>query len=511
MSVLITSFFTIFIPYLMDLKINSVDKCVKLICCSVLCIIFWGKFLQQPLSDMPAMVFMACFLYCLKKIVVSDKINIAIIYGLLGGFSCYAAYNTRTVYSTGCIISIIWFVWFSYKNKKILQIVKTIPFILVGFFIAAFPQMLLNQHWMGEFTPRVFVELYFDDNLNLKTQQVLWGISSARYETYVGNLVDYITNGVNFGDVVGMEIAYREQLDPNTFTYFTWIKLVFKYPLDFIGIYTRHLFSYLTFFYREPFIQNLFVPKGFLITISILIWIIGGVGVYSNVRLLDKKTIIKKVFYFSGALSGLLLPAMLIIFGAPEIRFFIAVHMIWYITICCFVDWKKTIQYIKERFISVIIVSISVFFVWSTIVGNILSYNDYTGRTMIIEDASRTHGVIQSLVQEDEIILNSDVKNQSKYTGIDVNLKPNSCYRISFDVDDESDIPENLEFVMSSNEETSSWEMRYPFEISKTEKHYEYIVSSGESAGNASLDVIYSTRDTAVLKNFSIDEVYIIR
>ena len=80
----------------------------------------------------------------------------------------------------------------------------------------------------------------------------------------------------------------------------------------------------------------------------------------------------------------LIIPALLQLFGAPEVRFFISVHMLLYVYTFGIADYKGVRRYVHGRWIQVLIAAVFVFVLWITVFGMTLS--DNSERVFLIND-----------------------------------------------------------------------------------------------------------------------------
>lgn len=67
------------------------------------------------------------------------------------------------------------------------------------------------------------------------------------------------------------------------------------------------------------------------------------------------------------------LPALMAMFGALEVRFFLIIYLITYAYIFLKLDYKKMSEYIKLHYLQVIIIVIAVGFVWCMAANHLLS------------------------------------------------------------------------------------------------------------------------------------------
>lgn len=106
MSLIMAVTLGISIPYLFQFRIDTYKMMLRLILCTVLVLYFWGDFLQYPLSDFPAVVFLiggAALLRCALRLERWGRYVV----GFLSGMCLYASYNTRAVFLFGGLFVVI--------------------------------------------------------------------------------------------------------------------------------------------------------------------------------------------------------------------------------------------------------------------------------------------------------------------------------------------------------------------------------------------------------------------
>lgn len=161
------------LPYIFNIKITSLGLLMKLLLCSFLVLYFWGEALQYTLSDAPAMYFMLWSLALLKYILLenadTDKWKMYLA-GFAAGISLYAAYNTRVAHLYGIVIAGVLLIFWNRKRLK--DIFQFLPFILAGCILLAMPQILINYHYIENFTPRVLTEAFSGYQKTLQATQV---------------------------------------------------------------------------------------------------------------------------------------------------------------------------------------------------------------------------------------------------------------------------------------------------------------------------------------------------
>ncbi len=311
-------FFSIIFKYLLeifDFKCSIKKTLISGGICGGSFFLFFRGLLIYTLSDFYALTISLVGLIMLYKMLTYEqdrwrKVIEAFVFGLC----LYGAYNIRTIYLfsmiAGVLILLIWNIY----ERNWLQLIITMPVCLLGIFVCSIPQILLNNHLHKNYSMAVPTE-------GLMLYQLQWGISSGRYATYIGDKTIYTEAGMFFVDKIGQTILEKENI-VELASYGDFFKLVFKYPLDFIGIYTRHFLNMLYPFYPNQYIQSIENDKTLLLLIFYTILFI---AVFYFIFLIKTKS--SRWIW----MILTLLPSVCILPGAVEIRFFIALHLIIYI------------------------------------------------------------------------------------------------------------------------------------------------------------------------------------
>ena len=487
------------LPYIFNVKINSVGSLLKLILCSLLVLYFWGDHLQYPLSDAPAMAFMlwslALLKYTLAENASIDKWKKYLVC-FAAGICLYAAYNIRVAHLYGIVIACVLVIFWNRKRLK--DIFQLVPFILAGCILLALPQMLINYHYTEKFTPRVLTEAYTNYERTLQATQVYWGLTLPRYEGVVGNVANHVPGGVRYIDSAGSQIVAKENITADNFTYGTFFKLVAEYPLDMCGIYTRQLVNLLTPVYSENYIHDLFEAKGLRISFAIILWLIAAVyAIWFNKGITLKRT-------DSLLLLAASIPCLLQLFGASEIRFFITIHFLLYFFIAFCVNWSKLWQFIKANHIKVLIPCVVIFFAWTTIIADTLQACTY--EKQLISASAETYTVQQVIYSAEEI----NVPNSEREIGVQIldfptsQLADNTLYQIAFDLD----INKNSQYIYFDIV-GSDYGIQFSFHnlLKKGSRHYSWVINSGSLPEDAVLRLVYATEQEYTIENFELSVV----
>lgn len=356
---------TLALPYFFDVEHDKKRLFIGQAVLLVLILYFWGDLIQKPGSDWIAACFFIYAVAFLKKMFLEEKKWLSCIYGLIVGACMYAAYNTRVVYMYAIIIAL--FCMLVYEGKRKFTGIVAYVGIFLGMLIIAFPQMTINHKYTGEWSPFVNTDQAYNYQVDLESKQLYWGLYLPRYETYDGDYELYPEAGVHFEDKVGLELIEREGLDSDHISFKTILYLFVKYPGDVIGLYMRHMASVMVPMWYKNCIIDMYTSKLIRITLAIWIWIIAAVAFLENYKF-EKKDIMKYVLTISMIITSLMQCA-----GAIEIRFMIMCFMLLYYYITCMVDYKALWESLKGRRIKILLVGLVVYFLWLTVLGDILT------------------------------------------------------------------------------------------------------------------------------------------
>lgn len=471
------------IPYLFHFKIDTGTMVLRLLACVTLILVIWGDFLQYPLSDFPATAFLISGAALLRYSLEHERWR-RYISGLASGACLYAAHNTRTILLYGAAVLFIgmYAVYWEKEGRKLILLAVS---IILGFFLLGTPQMMINKQYTGQYSPWVPTESYGNYEFSLQEQQLLWGLTYSRYETYVGNPIDYPLAGVRYADTIGEELVAREGISIENFSYQTILSLFLKYPLDLCGIYARHLVNLLTPIYTKVYINELFDSKLLLIFLSIVMWLAASLhGIFIN-RNIKKDVIV--------IIAGFCLPAILQMFGAPELRFFLPVHLLLYCYLCFGIDWKELWGLVRQYPVRVLFPCVVIFFAWSTILSNTLQSCQY--QLQLISDTPKTYSVENILYSADRI----ELSNLDQPVAVEViplepgALQSNTLYQISFGLECRDEEPEVLYFDLYGTD-YDSLAQDFTFTIKKGRHTYTAICNSGTIPEDAVIRLIYAAQ-----------------
>ena len=370
------------LPTVFGRRISTIGQWARLLICLVFVLIYWGDFISYPLSDMAAFGFMCCA--CALQRYALECQNMAllkkVLTEMLVGFFFYAAYNTRISYLYSILVAIIVFGICVFKKKQKETITLALA-IIIGATIIALPQMAINNKYTHKFTPRVITEQYNGYERGLELSQIYWGISQSRYETCLADESEYPSAKINFCDPIGKEILERENISEDDFNVKTYIKLIFKYPLDFCGIYARHIISVLTPTFQDVYIRDVSINKGWFSSIAIMMWVV-AIGLMID-AVKNRNGLKSLTTYICFAIA---IASAAQCLGSVEIRFIVGIYMMMYYYLFCVADYNVIARCVRDKRIDILLVCVMIFVLWITVWGSTLAQNEMY--TMLIHDAT---------------------------------------------------------------------------------------------------------------------------
>lgn len=316
-----------------------------------------------PLSDLPALSLMVsasiCALSSACTTVVLKRYALLVLTGLLA----YGAYNSRSIYlfPAGLLaigLSLIVY----YKNDVRTKIFATLAFFM-GAALASIPQVAINFKNENSFSPLVITTSLY--NRSLFANQLLWGITLQRYETSI----DKTSPGpeVFYIDKAGEQLFSANNIGAETFELRTYFRLLLNNPLDFVGIYGRHIINGLDL--RDGEVYTLSSPgnRDALALFNFLILFSGLLIITITIATKRPKTEQKIKSFFWGLV--LLLPVIAVVPGAIETRFFLALHLAAYCALAFSSDPDTIKNLLHKHWVLVsvaLVISATLFFSIST-------------------------------------------------------------------------------------------------------------------------------------------------
>ncbi len=370
-SIIYGLFFSIIIPGLFQMKKVTGRVFIGVII-SLLMIFYFIEDIPYPLTDTASFVTFSSAVFFGLRAWESKDIKWIATFGFLTGFLLYLAYNIRILNLYGMALLMIYYVAsvaVKLRTKVGPSFVKCrcwfVLALLLGAFIAAVPQMLINHHYRGTYTPRVLYEELQNYEGTQELMELQSGVERYKYDTYIGTNLEYPYSGIAYQDAAGEYLLKKVQ---GEFSVGKMLTMFIHYPMDMIGVYGRNLFSLMTITTGD-YITNFHENQNLRFLMVVIMWIMTAIVVFVSWPHLFE-TLIRR-FY----IVGMLIPAVLEISDAPEIRFFYPVYFCIFAVLCYAGNLSKTFKFIKEHFFYVFVAGSFVLVLWSGVYGNVLMEN----------------------------------------------------------------------------------------------------------------------------------------
>lgn len=299
--------------------------------------VFFPGLLFYPLTDLPAFVLALGGLYCVYRAaaMVDGRAWPVFAHVLLAGGLAYAAYNTRTIYMFA-IPAVLLLVLVAFRRRRATLLAAA----LGGMALVGLPQAVFNGNAGTGYSPAVSFPV---GKNSLFVAQLLAGVTVQRYETsrHSGGLAYLDPAGIRIIERVRDRLpvyTFPEYLngtsDPNRVVRFAdYFSMVAEFPLDFVGIYTRHVVSGLDARDGEVYLERSTAGRqrrslyNFCLLAAACLTLLGPAAGAAQ-RAASPAG--RPARYWPLGLAVMLLPVAAIIPGAIETRFFLPLHLLAY-------------------------------------------------------------------------------------------------------------------------------------------------------------------------------------
>ncbi len=243
---------------------------------SALVIFFWNGFLYYPLSDFVAVLLVATGVYLFLRF--RSHWWPAILVGMGWGGTALV----RPIYEITLLPLLLWAVdyyrWEMHLQKR--QILVRLLALVLGMGLVFGPQTAINLVHFNILSP--FVQTQMKYGREMYALDLAWGIVIQKYEGNIGS--NYPGAGAYFLDRQGISVLVRSGLASQDYaenplslvarpsSLGEYFGLVLRYPLDFLGIYMRHLFNGLDLVYDTEYVPDLYQRSLMLSFANYSIW-----------------------------------------------------------------------------------------------------------------------------------------------------------------------------------------------------------------------------------------------
>jgi hypothetical protein len=313
-----------------------------------------------PLSDLPAFLLLIGSIGALLNAKTATSRTTAAALAVLGGMLAAGAYNTRTIYLFPllCIFCAIPLYFFSAQPTKN-RFLGILAFVS-GLLLVSLPQSFINQSRHETWSPAVISQ---KTERSLFALQLMWGITIQRYETTIDPTSPSPSR--YFMDKAGEKLFTSESLERDEVTVANYISLVARRPLDFLGIYGRHLVNGLDLRDGEVYVKNsnwvhnkIAALNFFVLTLGFLSALVRYDGWKSKEQPSSATAAMSRAHadtIWPLCAFLLLLPVAAILPGAIETRFFLPLHVLLYCTIAFNASATEITLYMKKHWIPVLL------------------------------------------------------------------------------------------------------------------------------------------------------------
>lgn len=349
-----------FIEELFQKKIPVIARILPMI----LTICFWNGLVKFLLSDLPAVITVTWGLLFLTKITEKKRFYQNFIAALLSGALLWFSYYIRS----GCkpIILLAVLVILLYKLKK--QRWKKFFLILamcIGVVITAVPQIIINISFNDEASYEVPIFL----NSNIVSNEYYGGFQVLRYETNASGI--HPEEVMASFDPVIEYIMAAEDIVKEDATLLTVLKLMAKYPLEFLGLYMAKLANFIDPRYGNViYIKDLNIRQYHIRILNYLLWFFSALGIgiqwgsgaqegEEAMQWKNAKQFMKKYFLY---VFAFLVPALIHLAGTHvEARYFYPGYVFMYTYFSMLCPWKEIGLFLKKRCFTVLVVGLALF------------------------------------------------------------------------------------------------------------------------------------------------------
>lgn len=325
-------FIIIVLPLLIKEIFRKEIKLYMVIAFYSMIMFFWHGLVIFPLSDLWVIYFLCSALLLIKI----QKFGLAgkIIAGVSLGLAC----NVRPIYL--CILPLVLIYPFTLKTGINRQIIN-VAALIVGVFLAWVPQIMINKTHFDTYSPLLQTHIQYKGGLYLT--QLNYGFTIERFETNMSN--PPIDQAVKFYNKRALSIIEKENLlkEKPFENYGSVFTLFAKYPIDFISIYSSHIFNGLDNRYPEIYIFDFYTNRWILyfLNFTVIFTALFLLSInYKNVFTSWENILLLSIFA---------LPAAMVIPTQLETRFFLPLHLLFYTT-CCFCSYPTHLFSKKQNY-----------------------------------------------------------------------------------------------------------------------------------------------------------------
>jgi hypothetical protein len=328
------------------------------------------------------------------------------VFTLMAGACAYLAYNIRSIYLYNVIFCIIGLIWINRGQKIIFQVVAA-AVIICGIAAAGAPQIPVNESMFGEtsiMNPMAFHPIYSS------SEKVLFkNMDAVRYES---NISDVGRGALYSHDPIVTAIIEKEGYTIDDFTYKSFLKLCFKYPVQMLGVYMTHFIGMLDMRFSMLYIEDLEQSFNLKVIFDFAFWFTAFLGAslwinqkrpYTGKKEKDKKreTKLTKYFRSNAQLSNLaamftkesggagwlvfysIFPSLISVVTSVEPRFFVQINLVLIVYLAAFCPYREIWQRVKAKPVTYILLLITFFGSAAAVANLTMGLNQYLTKLLL--------------------------------------------------------------------------------------------------------------------------------
>jgi hypothetical protein len=313
------------LPLMFSYLFGGVTSFFRRLIPGLLTLLVFPGLLIYPLSDLPALGFIWCAVYLARRSneSASDR-RWQLLWLCLCGFMAGAAYNTRSIYLFA-VVAILIYICFAHRNRLVL-----VAAFCTGVLIVSAPQVFVNKQLHGKYSANPSIAIGEE---SLFTKQLIWGITTQKYETDISSTA---FAGVRYADPAGDALLAKISNTSPPDSVLGYISAVFRFPVDFLGLYGRHVMNGLDVrdgltYTRSPptHRRSISLLNVFVLMASFVVLRLALLNARQDVSGMTLRNGLDKYIYA----TILLIPVVVIVPSAIETRFFLPLHMLGYLVL----------------------------------------------------------------------------------------------------------------------------------------------------------------------------------
>jgi hypothetical protein len=290
---------------------------------NALIFLYWRDHFDFPLSDFPALLAATVGLLGLLRATPAGFVVAGLGFGL--------ADNIRPAYLLALVGALAAAALLPFRTYDWRRRSAATALVVAGALIAFLPQMLINHHQRGNWSP------FPAGGKDIGLLQLSDGMKAQRYETYVGPTPGYPQPQVFYLDPATQHVLGQEHISKTKIifqqnapitSYGQYAGIVFRHPAEMAASYVRRVFNGLDVWYPTPYVRDLSAKP---IVLSLLLYTLMFLAV-ARLFLADARRALGGIKWVGIVL--LLSASLTAVPGAVEPRFFLPVQLLIYMLVC---------------------------------------------------------------------------------------------------------------------------------------------------------------------------------